>query len=120
MSIPVIPEHKQNEGNCIGCPSLNGDECSLPVGSKCPDCAPDCPRCLAIKFTQWLVERHNGTTFEDPANIKDVYALVAIPIADWSALKKLADVEDRAKKVANCVAKGTAIIYGKKLEKVEG
>ena len=90
MSIPVIPEHKKNEGNCIGCPHLAEDVCKL---EECPDCAPDCQRCLAIKWAQYIVSRCNGKTFEDTAGIKSIYALSAIPLGDYQNIKRLAEEE---------------------------
>ena len=79
MSIPVIPEHSKEPTDCEKCPH---DEACIKkyVDEGCPKiCAPDCPRCLAIKWAQWLVEKR--ITSE----------LAAISAADWRVLKGLAE-----------------------------
>ena len=93
MSIPVIPEHIAGE-NCIGCPDLKGDECQR-IG-KCPDCAPDCPRCLAIKWARYFkANYHCMFTVTTAFDLQDTHVLISIPIADWQAIKQLAEEETK-------------------------
>ena len=78
MSIPVIPEHKK-----VLCDDCLLDDCNKGTkDEQCP-CIADCPRCLAIKWAQWLTEQQHSA--------RNYYALITIPNSDWEALKKLAE-----------------------------
>jgi len=46
-------------------------------------CLPYCPRCLAIKWAQYII-KHGNSYGRDTAE-------VIISLADWSALKELAE-----------------------------
>ena len=95
MSIPVVPEHNKCKYDCDDCALT--DECDKAYADvNCPlGCMPDCPACAVEAnnkaWAKYLDGRHNGTTFEDPADIKSHYALIAIPISDWEHIKKLAE-----------------------------
>ncbi len=38
------------------------------------------------KVVDYLVERWNGTEYEDVSNLSEIYKIVAIPEADWQSL----------------------------------
>ena len=38
------------------------------------------------KVVEYLVERWNGTEYEDVSNLSEIYKIVAIPEADWQSL----------------------------------
>ena len=48
---------------------------------------PDCPHCLAIKWAQWLIMcQHYEPEVGHPESLA-----VIIPLADWEAVKELAE-----------------------------
>jgi hypothetical protein len=64
-----------------------------PIQTKC---AADCSACIEYardkEWAKYVLDNWNGTKLEETkANISDVYAIVAFPLADFDALKKLAE-----------------------------
>lgn len=76
---------------CIVCPEPDRCKDFQKYNYECP-CTPKCPQCLNEQWARWLVGRWNGTTY-DKSVVGEHYAIVAIPMADFEALKKMAEGE---------------------------
>ena len=107
MSIPVVEiEHKTENIENGWCPQLPPSKCRecQEVNKRCigvsPACLPDCPACAvekAIKeLAKYLVGKYNHITLVaavDATRIAQHYTCIAIPVADWEQIKKLAEEE---------------------------
>ena len=96
MSIPVVPEHKKILLPCSdACPNARGGICQDKF-APCPySCAPDCPRCLVIKWAQWLMGLEHGRELAVKTYKPMPFEAVHIPISDWEQIKKLAEEETK-------------------------
>ena len=87
MSIPVIPEHEEDCNYCrhYPCKKLYPDDACGRV------CTPSCPACAVKEVAVWLVTLAHGRELSPRSLKTKPFVADHIPLAEWQALKKLAE-----------------------------